>query len=1038
VGGAARSGPETPAVAVPRAEGRPAARPEDGSREADRRLVTVVFADLSGFTALAERLDAEEVRSFQNALFETFASVIARYDGFVEKFVGDAVLAVFGAPVAHEDDPERALNASLAMLERCTALSHQWAPRLGRAVTLHIGVHTGPVVAGSLGTAAGDSYTVTGDTVNTTARLVAAAAPGTVLVSESTHMFTRHCFAFAPGGELALRGKSDPVRVYQLLGLLTEPGSSRGLAALGLTAPLVGRSDHLEQLVAAFERMRQGRAQVVSLVGEAGAGKSRLIAELLARLEAEGGLAGTTIRRMACSSLGEPTYGVFGALFREAYGVDPADTLEVARQKLAAGLRSLGARDEEADAIGPLLSYVLGREGEEQPREVDPEQLQRQILLAARGLFERRLQHGPVLVLVEDLHWADAASVDLLLEIVDQLADRPLMLLFSHRPETPAPRSGRAAQAVIRLTSLSPNDTRALVAGLFGSSAADVLPHIEEFVVSRAGGNPFFIEEIVRSLVGKGVLVREGDGWACTAACDTVNVPPTLHGLLLSRVDRLPADARRLLQEAAVLGPGFDEALLRAVAMDPGLMEMRLGRLVDADLIQVVRQWAEGRQYGFTHALVHDVVYHNLLLARRTELHERVGRALERAAGPHPARLSDLEALGHHWSLSSDKPRGARYLLAAGDWARSVYANDDAIRHYERALHTLAGCPTCDADTRAARERLGDLLGLTGRRAEALAHYETVRDAIATAGDQSGAARLHRKIGGLHWEAGDREGAGACFASGLEVLGDGDAIERAHLYQEMGRLAFRAGDSVSAIAWAERALAEAASEGEGATEAHRPREAAAMRAQAYNTLGVALARTGRLTEAIHQIEQSVSLAEAHDLLQAACRGYTNLGVLYSSLDPRRSIETCLRGLETAKKVGDLGFQSRLYANLAVAYCALTDQCEAEGVEAARAAIDLDRRLGLLDHLAVPLIVLGQIHQCHGDRALAFACYEEALGLAERAGEPQLLFPCYDGLATLYLDAGQPQLAQEYLAKAQEVCERAGLDPDALMVLPFLC
>jgi adenylate cyclase len=289
VGGAARSGPETPAVAVPRAEGRPAARPEDGSREADRRLVTVVFADLSGFTALAERLDAEEVRSFQNALFETFASVIARYDGFVEKFVGDAVLAVFGAPVAHEDDPERALNASLAMLERCTALSHQWAPRLGRAVTLHIGVHTGPVVAGSLGTAAGDSYTVTGDTVNTTARLVAAAAPGTVLVSESTHMFTRHCFAFAPGGELALRGKSDPVRVYQLLGLLTEPGSSRGLAALGLTAPLVGRSDHLEQLVAAFERMRQGRAQVVSLVGEAGAGKSRLIAELLARLEAEGG-----------------------------------------------------------------------------------------------------------------------------------------------------------------------------------------------------------------------------------------------------------------------------------------------------------------------------------------------------------------------------------------------------------------------------------------------------------------------------------------------------------------------------------------------------------------------------------------------------------------------------------------------------------------------------------------------------------------------------------------------------------------------------
>jgi len=211
-----------------------------------------------------------------------------------------------------------------------------------------------------------------------------------------------------------------------------------------------------------------------------------------------------------------------------------------------------------------------------------------------------------------------------------------------------------------------------------------------------------------------------------------------------------------------------------------------------------------------------------------------------------------------------------------------------------------------------------------------------------------------------------------------------------------------------------------------------------MRAQAYNTLGVALARTGRLAEAVEQIERSIRLAETRELPQAACRGYTNLGVLYSSLDPRRSIETCLRGLETAKKVGDLGFQSRLYANLAVAYCALTDRCEAEGVEAAQTAIDLDRRLGLLDHLAVPLIVLGQIHQCHGEHRQAFAMYEEALALAEQVGEPQLLFPCYDGLATLYLDAGNQVMAETYLAKAQGVCERAGVEPDALMVLPFLC
>jgi adenylate cyclase len=200
---------------------------------------------------------------------------------------------------------------------------------------------------------------------------------------------------------------------------------------------------------------------------------------------------------------------------------------------------------------------------------------------------------------------------------------------------------------------------------------------------------------------------------------------------------------------------------------------------------------------------------------------------------------------------------------------------------------------------------------------------------------------------------------------------------------------------------------------------------------------VALARADRLDDAVNKIEQSIDIAETHDLLQAACRGYANLGVLYSSLNPRRSIETCLRGLETAQKIGALGFQSRLYANLAVAYCALTDRCELEGIDAAQRAINLDRRLELLDHLAVPLIVLGQIYQCHGDHAAALAAYEEALELAKRAGDPQLLFPCYDGLATLNFDAGNLAVAEAYLAKAQEVCERAGLEPDALLILPFL-
>ena len=1023
-----------PSIVAERPKGATLPAPNN---DADRRQVTVLFADVSGFTTLAEGLDPEEVRAFQNALFEMFGEVIARYDGFVEKFVGDAVMAVFGAPVAHEDDPVRALSAALDMVERSKVLSEQWAMRLGQALTLHIGVHTGPVVAGSLGNAAGAAYAVTGDTVNTTARLLAAAS-GAILVSAATYALARHSFAFEPARELNLRGKVEPIIVHQLIGALTEPQSSRGLSAHGLTSPMVGRAEELDQLLGTFERMQRGRAQVVSVVGEAGAGKSRLIAEFLARLEADNRLVHAAVRRVACSSMGEPTYGIFSALFREAYEVDASDSLEVARRKLTAGLEKLGARAEVAETIMPVLSYMLGVEGAHH-REFEPEQLKRQIALAARMLVDRRLQEVSLLFVVEDIHWADMASVDLMRDVIDHFADRPFILLLSHRSETQPPVVARATQSIIRLAPLTKDETRAVVAGLFGDVNGDAFVRVEDFITARAGGNPLFVEEIVRTLLGEGYLVRRGGHWECTAVCEDVDIPPTLQGLLLSRIDQLPIGARRVLQQAAVLGVEFEDALLRTVATDGELSETMLDRLVEADLIQQLSYGRRGSRYRFTHALVREAIYQNVLHSRRTELHELVGRALEAAAGPGPERLIDLEALGHHWSLSSDKRKGARYLAKAGDWARAVYANEDAIRHYERALDILGDSNDCDSQVQTVRESLADLLALTGRRTDAFVHYETVHAALEVIGDHAGVARLYRKIGGLHWEAGDRQRASACFDSGLACLGEqGDPIERAQLFQEMGRFAFRAGDNAGAISWAERALTEATSEKGKLDTAERSHEAASTRAHAYNTLGVALARTGRLTEAVDQIERSIGLAEEHDLLQAACRGYTNLGVLYSSLDPRRSIETSLHGLETARKVGDLGFQSRLYANLAVAYCALTDRCEAEGIEAAQKAIDLDRRLGLLDHLAVPLIVLGQIHQCHGERDLALASYEEALALAEQVGEPQLLFPCYDGLATVYLDAGNRALAETYLVKSQEVCKRAGLEPDALMVLPFLC
>jgi len=996
----------------------------------------VLFADLAGFTALSEALDPEDVRAIQGDLFHEMSESIDRYEGFVEKFVGDAVMAVFGAPRAHEDDPERSLRAALLMRERMGTLNRRWERQVGRPLELHIGVNTGPVVAGRIGATVDAAYAVTGDTVNTASRLQSAAAAGEILISEATYQLTQHAFAFAPREEIRLKGKSEPVAVYRLLGPLAAPRSARGLEGLGLAAPFVGRDRELRQMEAAFDDVRAGRAQVLSLIGEPGAGKSRLQREFFARLEAAGRLEGTTIRRAACSALGEQTYGAAAALLRDAYGVEHGDSVEVAQSKLAAGLETLGVGTEDSAAMVAALARVLGLEQDDaRMRHLEPEQLKRQIFMATCALVERRLAAGPLVLVVEDLHWADLASIELLGAVADRLADRPLLVLLMYRPtlEPDALGTSRAPHIGIEVTALSGSDSEDLLAKWFGDSTPRFPERLRTLILERAGGNPLYLEEVVRALVADGLLVRDSLGWRCTAEAATAQVPATLHGLMLARVDRLAGTERQVIQEAAVIGPRFEVPLLKAVSAEPAAVDAALDALTGADMV------TPGPDHRFRHGLLQEIVYQNILVARRTELHSRVGAALETQGVGNPESLDRLVALGHHWALGADKRRGARYLMAAGDWARGMYANADAIQHYQRALDALEDGDAVETERLVARERMADLLGPTGRRGTALGEYDIVEAGYRAVGDAAAQARILRKMGGLHWDAGARSRALGCFEAGLALLDDDrEHIERAHLYQEMGRLAFRSGDSQRAVEWAEQARLHAERlAADPALDADGRGEAATAAAQSHNTLGVALARLGRLEEAVEHIERSVALARDNGLLQAACRGLANLSVLYSTLDPARALETCAAGLETAKKIGDLGFQSRLYANLAVAYCALTNRCDEQGVGAAHAAIDLDRRLGQLDHLAVPLIVLGQIYQCHGDPTRAIAHYEEALALAEEADEPQLLFPCYDGLATVHLDLGDEGRAEEFMQKAQAVCERAGLEPDALVVLPFL-
>ncbi|WFU43703.1 adenylate/guanylate cyclase domain-containing protein [Bradyrhizobium sp. CB82] len=1010
--------------------------------EANRRTITVLFADLSGFTSMSERLDPEVMQTLQNELFEELTAAVQSFGGFVDKFIGDALLALFGAPAAHEDDPERAVRSALDMISRTARLSERVKAYAGSPLLLHVGINTGHVVAGGLGVGVAKSYSVTGDTVNTAQRLQSMASPGEVLVGPLTHRLTRHAFSYDSLGEVSLKGKMGSVLVHRLNAPLEAPRAARGLDTLGLNAPLIGRDAELARTIGSLDLACGGAAQLVRLVGEAGIGKTRLVNEFVGRIRDEDRFAGVAIRQAVCSPLGEQSYGTLAAVLRSAYGIAQKAGAAEAAAKVAEALSELGLPAEEADRLMPLYLHVLGL-GDPNAvlRHVEPEQLRRQIFFAIRTVFERRLALSPLLIIVEDLHWADAVSLEALRFLMDRLERTRLMLLFTHRPMLELDRFGssRISHTTLRLPPLGDVDGQRLLAAYFSPSWREAPGHLFSRILERASGNPLFLEEIIRGLIEAGTLERDGAQWRIKSDEAAADIPASIQALLLARLDRLPHDVRRLAQEAAVIGPRFDAAVLRATATERERVEAGLELLCDAEIVEEVAgsNSSSLRSYRFTQTMLQDVIYQNLLLQRRIELHGRIGAALERLYGKEPERLEDLILLGHHFSLSASKLRGARYLRVAGDRARASYANDDALRFYQQSLSVLSTGSERQPEHLVLYERIADLCRVAGRRSTAEEHYQSALEGHRAAGDRIGEARILRKLGRLLWDAGKRTKAEAHYAEAAERLGGIEApIEWAHLLQERGRLAFRVGDHVAAARWADEALGYARSVPADA-DGQAGLEAARAVAEALNTKAVALARLGRHQEAVREVEQSVAAAEAAGLLNVACRGYTNLGVLYTIVDPAQAMEVCRRGLGIALRIADLGFQARLLANFAVACCTFTDRCTEEGVPAAEKAVEIDRALDQREHLPVPLIVLGQIHQCHFRPDLAARCYKEAIDVASETGEPQLLFPCYDGLATLNLDRGDMPEAERYFALAHEVCARHGLDPAGLIVLPFL-
>ena len=985
--------------------------------QGERRLVTVLFADLSGFTSLSETLDPEEVHEIVNACLVEMAAIVDRLGGTVDKYIGDELMANFGAPRLHEDDAERAIHAALAIRDCVSKHSVRGTP-----LEVHVGINTGTVVASAVGAEVKAEYTVMGDSVNVAARLLQAASANEVLVGQSTYRLAAGAFDFAPVRWIEAKGKSQPLAVYAVAGEKAARISTRGLE--GLKAGLVGRQDELQQLLDALRRLSAGRLQVAGVVGEAGAGKSRLVSEFLGRAP-ESGPAGLAVYSTTCPALGGGPYQVPRDIICAIFALDSQDGAS-ANGGLRKGVEGLGLG---AEALEPILKDLISADGVAAPasEETSPEVLKRQLLYAVAAVCDGVARRQPTLLVVDDLHWADAGSLEVIRYVIDRLHDRPIFWLLSARPvlDTTKLFSTRAACTLLRLPPLGERECMALLAEMFGPPNQSFGTEDRAFLVHKAGGNPFYLEELVRTVIGAGFLVKTDSGWECRGDVNNCPIPDTLNGVVMARIDRLSPEAKQVIQVASVIGTQVDMSLLESACPGDACDEGVMRELEEAELFaRPLSAGLDACECYFKHSLIQEVVYESLLLKRRRALHAQVADEIERQYADDLG--SQVLLLAEHYHRAEIYPKASHYLVQAGHRSYADYAYEDASRYYVRALADLNNADDPALRT-VALEGLADALSAVGELEGALQRWSVALDLRTNAGDMECVARLHRKMGNTRLSQGERGKAREHYESGLAVLdGAGSSVELAQLSQELGRLAFRLGDNQAATDWALRALALA--EQLGAYE---------VVAQACTTLAAAKGRAGQMDSALEYAQKSLETALQQNLASAACRAYVNLATLYAPTDREKSIQLAEKGLELARKVGDLAHQAWLYAAVGGSYCSFTGDCTA-GLEAASRSAELDRRLGQLDHLAVPLIIVAQIHQCHGDPQNAEPYYLEALELAEKVHDPQLMFPCYDGLATLYLERGEEEKGMGYLEKGQKVSQEFGAPIDSMTILPFLC
>jgi class 3 adenylate cyclase/tetratricopeptide (TPR) repeat protein len=643
--------------------------------EGERRVVTVLFSDAVGFTPLSERIGEEEVYGLMQGCLEWMMAAVHKYEGTVTSFTGDGVMALFGAPIAHEDAARRAVAAALDMqksLEEYADDVHRQHPIECR---FRVGLNTGSVVVGKISDNLAMDYTALGDTVNLASRMEEIAEAGTVCLTDSTYRAVSDYFECQPLGSFTIKGKSAPVNAYRavcerpLVRTRLQAAVERGLT------PFVGRDRELATLRGYFEQAKGGRGQVVFLSGDAGLGKSRLLLEFRRSLAEEP----VTWIEGRCISYGKRIpYLPIAELVKDSFGVQETDdsaTIIRRVEEAAAGWQA------HSRVTVPFLRFLLNVDsGDLAIESMDPMARRAGLLDALRALLTEESRESTLVLVVEDLHWIDEKSEDALRAMVDVVASSRILMVLNYRPGYSYSLGERTYFSRIALSHLPPEASAAIAEQVL--HVGGLPQNLVQLIISKAEGNPFYIEEVTKSLLESGVLRKTNGSYDLVRSPDQIHVPDTIQEVILSRIDRLEREAREAIQLASVIGREFTVRLLDRISDVGDGLEGFLAELKTLELIYEKAYFPE-LAYMFKHALTHDVAYSTLLAERRRALHRLVAVAIEEL---YPERLTEhYEALAHHYYEAQEWQKALDYLVKSGEKATSSYANQDALDYYERA-----------------------------------------------------------------------------------------------------------------------------------------------------------------------------------------------------------------------------------------------------------------------------------------------------------------------------------------------------------------